>query len=194
CSGCPTRRRASLRLGTEEYPIRTICPSPLLLPTMRSIALLPLLIGPILLLGCTDESSQTGNEDLRSFWEEGVLAFVQPNGDTLKTITIDIANTNAERRRGLMRQRSLGYDRGMLFVFDTVERGSMWMKNTPLPLDIVFVAPDSQVINIARRTTPFSTEKITPEAPRKFVVEVRAGFADRFGLTDSTRVRWTRTN
>jgi uncharacterized membrane protein (UPF0127 family) len=68
----------------------------------------------------------------------------------------------------------------------------MWMKSTPLPLDIVFVAPDSQVINIARRTTPFSEETIEPIAPRKFVVEVRAGFADRFGLTDSTRIRWTR--
>lgn len=67
------------------------------------------------------------------------------------------------------------------------------MKNTPLPLDIVFVAPDSQVINIARRTTPFSEKSIEPAAPRNFVVEVRAGFADRFDLTDSTRVRWTRS-
>jgi uncharacterized membrane protein (UPF0127 family) len=92
-----------------------------------------------------------------------------------------------------MRQRSLGYERGMLFIFDSVDKGGMWMRNTPLPLDIVFVAPDSQVINITRRTTPFSDENIKPDAPRKFVVEVRAGFADRFGLTDSTRVRWTRT-
>ena len=154
--------------------------------------LLPVLIGPLILLGCTDEG-QSGSEDLRGFQEEGTLAFVRPNGDTLRTISIDVADTDAERKRGLMRQQSLGYDRGMLFVFDSVDRGSMWMKNTPLPLDIVFVAPDSQVVNIARRTTPLSEEKITPEAPRKFVVEVRAGFADRFGLTDSTRVRWTRT-
>ena len=154
--------------------------------------LLPVLIGPLILLGCTDEG-QSGSEDLRGFQEEGMLAFVRPSGDTLRTIAIDIADSDAERKRGLMRQQSLGYDRGMLFVFDSVDRGSMWMKNTPLPLDIVFVAPDSQVINIARRTTPFSEEKITPAAPRKFVVEVRAGFADRFGLTDSTRVRWTRT-
>ena len=162
---------------------------------MRPTALLFLFVlSPLLLLGCTDESEQPENEDLRSFQNEGTLAFLRPNGDTLKTITIDVADSDAERRRGLMRERSLGYDRGMLFVFETVDRGSMWMKNTPLPLDIVFVAPDSQVINIARRTTPLSEEKITPAAPRKYVVEVRAGFADRFGLTDSTRVRWTRTN
>ena len=112
--------------------------------------LLPVLIGPLILLGCTDEG-QSGSEDLRGFQNEGTLTFLQPNGDTLRTISIDVADTDAERRRGLMRQRSLGYDRGMLFTFDTVERGSMWMKNTPLPLDIVFVAPDSQVVNIADR-------------------------------------------
>jgi uncharacterized membrane protein (UPF0127 family) len=147
-------------------------------------------LGPLLVLGCADDAEQS---DTQGFQNEGTLAFVQPDGDTLRTIRIDIADTDAERRRGLMRQRSLGYDQGMLFVFETVDKGSMWMKNTPLPLDIVFVAPDSQVINIARQTTPLSEEKITPAAPRKYAVEVRAGFANRFGLTDNTRIRWTRT-
>lgn len=159
-----------------------------------AVTFLSLALAPLFLAGCTSDTEQPSAKDLRTFQDEGTLAFLRQTGDTLKTITIDIAASNAERKRGLMHQRSLGYDRGMLFVFDTVDRGSMWMKNTPLPLDIVFVAPDSQVINIARRTTPLSEEKITPEAPRKYVVEVRAGFADRFGLTDSTRVRWARTN
>jgi uncharacterized membrane protein (UPF0127 family) len=150
------------------------------------------LLGPLLLLGCSDDS--TPRDDTRGVQEEGTLAFVRLGGDTLTTITIDVADSDAERKRGLMRQQTLGYDRGMLFIFDEVSTGGMWMKNTPLPLDIVFVAPDSQVINIARRTTPFSEETVEPKAPRKFVVEVRAGFANRFGLTDSTRVRWTSSN
>jgi uncharacterized membrane protein (UPF0127 family) len=155
-----------------------------------STLLLLVALAPLLGLSCTDDPEQPETQD---FQNEGTLAFLQPNGDTLRAITIDIADTDAERERGLMRQRSLGYDQGMLFIFETVDEGSMWMKNTPLPLDIVFVAPDSQVINIARQTTPLSEEKITPAAPRKYAVEVRAGFADRFGLTDSTRIRWTRT-
>jgi len=159
--------------------------------TARSLPILPLLL--LLATGCSpDERDNTSVDD--PTFQEGTLAFVHPRGDTLKTISIEIADTDAERQRGLMRQRSLGYDRGMLFIFDTVDKSGMWMRNTPLPLDIVFVAPDSQVINIARRTTPFSEETISPAAPKKFVVEVRAGFAGRFGLTDSTRVRWTRTN
>jgi len=140
--------------------------------------------------GCASEETSPSGES--SFEREGRLAFLGPAGDTLKTIAIEIADTDAERQRGLMGRRSLGYDRGMLFIFDSVDDSGMWMKNTPLPLDIVFVAPDSQVINVARRTTPFSQETISPAAPKKFVVEVRAGFANRFGLTDSTRVQWTR--
>ncbi len=149
----------------------------------------------ILVLGLGASCATEDNSDTveKPTFREGTLAFYEPNGDTLKTISIEIAASDPERQRGLMRQQSLGYDRGMLFIFDEVNDGGMWMKNTPLPLDIVFVAPDSQVINIVRRTTPFSEENIEPAAPRKFVVEVRAGFADRFGLSDSTRIRWTRT-
>lgn len=155
--------------------------------------LIPLLFIPFLAASCGGESQQSTNGEA-TFENEGTLTFYHRNGEELKTIDVDIADTDTERQRGLMRQRTLGFDRGMLFIFDEVDRGGMWMKNTPLPLDIVFVAPDSQVINIARRTTPFSENTIEPDAPRKFVVEVRAGFADRFGLTDSTRVRWTRSN
>lgn len=150
-----------------------------------------LFVGTLLLLAGACSSDEPDPADT-SFQKEGRLAFLQPNGDTLRAIDIEIADTDEERERGLMHRRSLGYDRGMLFIFDEVDDGGMWMRNTPLPLDIVFVAPDSQVINIARRTTPFSDETIEPAAPRKFVVEVRAGFANRFGLNDSTRLRWTR--
>lgn len=151
-----------------------------------------LLVAPLLLFGAC--SSDEPDPEDTSFQKEGRLAFLQPNGDTLRAIDIEIADTDEERQRGLMHRRSLGYNRGMLFIFDEVDDGGMWMRNTPLPLDIVFAAPDSQVINIARRTTPFSDETIEPAAPRKFVVEVRAGFANRFGLSDSTRIRWIRTD
>lgn len=160
--------------------------------TARLLPALALLL--LLGTGCGAEEGKTSGPGTTTFQKEGTLAFCQPNGDTLKTIDIEIADTEGERARGLMRRRTLGYNRGMLFIFDEVNESGMWMKNTPLPLDIVFVDPDSQVINIARRTTPFSERSIEPEGAKRFVVEVRAGFADRFGITDSTRVRWTRAN
>lgn len=148
-----------------------------------------LLFGMLLILvGCNGDEPDRPS----AFEKEGTLTFYTPDDTSLKTIDVEIADSDAERQRGLMHRRSLGYDRGMLFIFDEVSEGSMWMKNTPLPLDIVFVDADSQVINVHRRTTPFSEEPIEPAAPRKFVVEVRAGFADKFGVTDSSWVRWTR--
>lgn len=160
---------------------------------MKTRFLFPLLLLLLLAAGCSPEENNNSAVHEPTF-QDGTLTFYQSTGDTLRTIDIEIAASEAERQRGLMRQRSLGYDKGMLFIFDEVDESGMWMKNTPLPLDIVFVAPDSQVINVVRRTTPFSEKNIEPTAPNKFVVEVRAGFADRFGLTDSTRIRWARTN
>jgi uncharacterized membrane protein (UPF0127 family) len=159
---------------------------------MSLLRTLPCLFG-LALLGLQCASDPPASETAPTF-EDGRLAFVSPAGDTLTTITLAIADTDAERQRGLMRQRSLGYDRGMLFIFEEVDSTGMWMKNTPLPLDIVFVDAEGHIINIARRTTPFSEAAITPTAPNKYAVEVRAGFADKFGLTDRTRIRWTRTD
>ena len=161
------------------------------MPSLRVLAcLLPL---AVLGLQCASDPPAS-DPDAAPAFEDGRLAFVTPSGDTLRTIALAIADTDAERRRGLMRQRSLSYDRGMLFIFEEVDSTGMWMKNTPLPLDIVFVDADGRVLNIARRTTPFSETAIPPAAPNKYAVEVRAGFADKFGLTDSTRIRWTRTD
>ena len=161
---------------------------------MARTALVLLVVGATgLLLSCGSDAPDGTPSEEPVFTKEGTLTFLRPDDTPVTTIDIEIADTDAEREQGLMRRRSLGYDRGMLFVFDTVDESSMWMKNTPLPLDIVFVAPDSTVINIVERTKPFSLDPIEPEAPKKFVVEVRAGFADRHDLTDSTRVQWTRT-
>lgn len=146
------------------------------------------------LSACGSDATDGAPSQEPVFTKEGTLTFLQPDGTPIKTVDIEIADTEAQREQGLMRRRTLGYERGMLFIFPSESESGMWMKNTPLPLDIVFVNADSTVINIAERTKPFSLDPIEPDAPKKFVVEVRAGFADRHGLTDSTRVRWQRTN
>ena len=154
---------------------------------------LPLLVCVALLMAaCTSDAPEPSSSAEPSFTKDGTLTFLRPDSSVITTIDIEIADTDAKRTTGLMRRRSMGYNRGMLFIFDTVEPGTMWMKNTPLPLDIVFVDANRRVINIAERTTTFSLDPIEPDAPRKYVVEVRAGFANRHNLTDSTRITWTR--
>jgi hypothetical protein len=141
--------------------------------------------------GCQDEPEPVAMRTI-PFEPEGVLEFVAPDGRVIRQIAIEIADTDSARARGMMDRRSLTTRQGMLFTFPDAAPRSFWMANTPVPLDIIFVDADSQVVNIAERTTPLSRERVESTGPAQYVVEVRAGFSDRFGLTDSTRIRWQR--
>ncbi len=103
-------------------------------------------------------------------------------------VPVELALTREQLGRGLMWRDDLASDAGMLFVFaDDVAR-SFWMKNTPLPLDIVFIDAASKVVNVAENTTPFSTAPIRSTAPARYVLEVNAGFARRNGIVAGSKV------
>lgn len=125
--------------------------------------------------------------------KQGTLAFLDSTGAVIRSITVEIAEDEASRQRGLMDRRQLSLSEGMLFLFPEPDSLSFWMKNTMLPLDIMFVAADSSILNIARRTTPLSTTRVTSDGLARYVVEVRGGFSDRFGIDEHVRVRWSRT-
>lgn len=127
------------------------------------------------------------------FRKDGTLEFVRPDGSVIRSIDVEIAEDPSTRQQGLMYRRKMTLGEGMLFLFPTADDRSFWMANTPIPLDIMFVGPDSQIVNIARRTRPMSQEFIESTAPTQYVVEVRGGFSDRYDITDSTRIRWQRT-
>lgn len=159
------------------------------------ILLITLTAAGILSSGCgSEERNLPTIETEASFRKDGTVTFHHPSGDTIATIDVEIADTPTAQARGLMGRRSLPPQSGMLFVFEETDTTGFWMRNTPLPLDIIFIDRDGRIINIAERTTPYSDSLILPEAPRQYVVEVRAGYADRLGLTDSTRMTWNRTN
>jgi len=151
----------------------------------------------LLFVSCSDDAPNPAdrpNTDETGFRTDGSLTFVESDGSAVRSIDIEIAETEEARARGLMFRQDLGYDRGMLFLFETADTNGFWMKNTPLPLDILFVSPDSQIINIVKRTTPFSEETVTPEAPKQFVVEVRGGFTSMYGIEPGMRIRWSRND
>jgi len=91
-----------------------------------------------------------------------------------------------------MQRRSLPAKGGMLFLSNEEKIQSFWMKNTPLPLDLVFIGADSSVVNIVERTLPFSESTIVSTAPAQYVLEVRAGFTARNGIDSTASVRWRR--
>ena len=120
----------------------------------------------------------------------GTLDFVGENGDILHTIDIEFAEDEQARAAGLMHRRQLSLTEGMLFVFPEPDSLSFWMANTPLPLDIIFAGSDSGIVNIAKRTTPLSREFIRSTDLAQYVVEVRGGVTDRFGIDTSARIQW----
>lgn len=99
----------------------------------------------------------------------------------------EIAETSSQRRTGLMFRRHLAPDRAMLFDFGDERQVSMWMKNTYIPLDMIFIGADGKVRGV-RSAKPHSTDIITIDAPAKAVLEVVAGTAKRIGLAPGDRV------
>lgn len=108
------------------------------------------------------------------------LTVVTDRGRTL--FQVEIADTEAERSRGLMFRSSLADDRGMLFDFQPARPVSFWMKNTWIPLDIIFLDVKGRVLNIARETTPYSEAPIPSEGTARAVLEIRGGRAEELGL------------
>ena len=121
---------------------------------------------------------------------EGRLSFVR-DGDTLRTIDVEVADTDSTRQRGLMERTEIPPDTGMLFVFPAAERQAFYMANTPRSLDIQFYGADSTLLNVAENTVPFSTDNVFSAGPAQFVVEVPAGYTRRIGLVEGDRITWT---
>lgn len=102
-------------------------------------------------------------------------------------LTAEIADSEEERRRGLMERASLPARHGMWFDFGATQQVSMWMKNTLVPLDILFIDDTLRVLAV-RRGTPHDTTLIRAPGPVRFVLELEAGVAAAFGLAPGNRV------
>ena len=106
----------------------------------------------------------------------------------VKSFGIEVADDPNERSTGLMYRETMPEDRGMLFVFEEMQPVSFWMKNTPLPLDLVFIAQDGTVRAI-KKGEPFSEATISPGVPVRFVLELKAGTAAKAGIVAGTELR-----
>ena len=104
------------------------------------------------------------------------------------SFNIEVATTAKEQALGLMFRRSLPDNAGMLFLYDPPQPAAMWMKNTLISLDMVFIAPDGRVLRIESNTEPFSTAVIPSEGDISAVLELNAGEADRIGLKRGDKV------
>ena len=141
------------------------------------LVLLPLLL---LLAGAAAASAQ-----LQRF---PTAALVIETSTGRQEFKVEVASTPLQWEQGLMFRQNLAPDAGMLFDFKAVAPMSMWMKNTFIPLDMVFIDAQGRVINIAERTVPQSLEPVSAAAPARAVLELNAGTASRLGIRPGDRV------
>jgi uncharacterized protein len=102
--------------------------------------------------------------------------------------TIELATTPQQMAQGLMFRQSLAPDAGMLFDFQTPSMATMWMKNTLIPLDMLFVDAKGHIVNIHERAVPQSLATIAAAAPVRAVIELNGGTAARLGIRPGDRV------
>jgi uncharacterized protein len=116
------------------------------------------------------------------FVKNGELTFLKADSTAITAIDIEIADDDLKRERGLMFRRQMELNHGMLFIFAEEELRSFWMKNTYLPLDILYLNAQRKIIRIHENVATLNERSVPSEMPAKYVVEVNAGFCALYGI------------
>jgi uncharacterized protein len=112
------------------------------------------------------------------------------NGASKAIVRVEIADTAAARELGLMYRQHLAEDAGMLFVFKQPQQLTFWMKNTEIPLDMIFADADGNVVGIIADAEPFSERQLSVDGNSQYVLEVNGGFAQRHGIKPGDRLQF----
>lgn len=105
------------------------------------------------------------------------------------SFTIEVADSVEETSQGLMFRENLADDAGMLFDFGAPREPNMWMKNTLIPLDMLFIDEEGMIVAIAAKARPHSERRISPGVPVKGVLEIRGGLSEELGVKPGDTVR-----
>ncbi len=134
-------------------------------------------------------SALAQNSDLDETFEKDVL-IIHASEHACYRLDIYLAMNNEQRARGLMHVRSLPQTTGMLFVYESDGYLSIWMKNTYIPLDIVFARADGSVSSIEYDAEPLSLRSMQALEPVRYVLELNAGVAEKLSIDRYSRLEW----
>lgn len=128
-----------------------------------------------------------------SFKKEGELSLFKIVSDSSTVqLDIEIADTEYDTQTGLMYRDAMADSQGMLFVFDDVAPRSFYMKNTRIPLDLIFADGDGKVVSFQKNAKPFDESSLPSNAPAKYVLEINAGLVDDWGLQVGDSLSFTK--
>lgn len=160
---------------------------------MKKATLVLLVFSSLVLAGClslTSNGEAPSNEieiDAPAPYDDAEVAFVV-DGEERGQLDVEIAETRSERSQGLMGRESLPEGTGMLFVYGGADVRAFWMKNTLVPLDIIFVDSDRRVVNVKHAspepdTPDHELTRYTSDGPAQYVVEAERGYANETGIS-----------
>lgn len=144
---------------------------------------------------CEDDKKEEIIEtDPINFTKEGEVYLIKASGDTLRKLDVELAETDYEHQTGLMYRESLENDQGMLFIYGSERVRSFYMKNTYIPLDIIYYGADSTLVSIQKNATPRDETSLPSEGPTQFVLEINGGLSDQWGIEDGDRFSFQNIN
>lgn len=123
--------------------------------------------------------------------KEGIVTFLnKETKQVISRIDVEVAMYPNERAQGLMYRTKMDEDKGMLFIFEKEEPQSFWMKNTIIPLDILFISSKGVINTIHQNTTPYSEQSLPSKEKSQFVVEVNAGYCQMLGIKEGDLIEY----
>lgn len=153
-----------------------------------------LLLGTLLsglTLSCKQEEERSSLSTMIRFKKEAQGSLFNPEGKLLKTLDLEIASTPYERERGLMDRESMEELQGMLFIFEKASPLSFYMKNTLIPLDIIYLDDTQKIIKIIPNAQPMNETPLPSDQPAKYVLEIKGGLSAQWGLSPGDSLSYT---
>ena len=126
------------------------------------------------------------------FTKEGTLTLTKADGTPIKTIDVEFAEDDYERETGLMHRASMKDLQGMLFIQEGEYVQGFYMKNTLIPLDLVFIDSNKKIVSFAENAKPLDLTTLSSQVPAQYVLEINAGLAEEWVLEIGDTVEWTR--
>jgi uncharacterized membrane protein (UPF0127 family) len=156
---------------------------------MRRVSLIILGLYSLLTSCKPDQEKEMRSRDW-TFEPEATLHLINKNNDTIKSLQVELADTDYSIQLGMMYRDELTEDQGMLFVFKEATPRFFYMKNTDIPLDIIFVTTDKLVDSYSLNAQPKDETLLKSSGAAQYVLEVKSGMVEKWGLTEGTRLTW----
>ncbi|WP_452228751.1 MULTISPECIES: DUF192 domain-containing protein [unclassified Lacinutrix] len=158
------------------------------------LKILTLLCAVLFLSACKEQKKDIKPIEV-SFKKEGTLTLYKAATDSIvTTLNIEIADTDYDVQTGLMYRNSMQENQAMLFVFPTMRERFFYMKNTRIPLDLLYLDNNKHIVSFQENAQPFDETSLPSKVPAQYVLEIHAGLAQKWLLEVGDRIEYTEIN